>query len=149
MIGKILLTFHLCASLVWVGAVFMGSFIDWPASKESMKEGKFPFKFVIGQAKRVFYSVYAGIILLWVTGIGLILLHPPQSTQETVMIGIKVFALVIMTVFTLYGTFFTWPKMQVATHEEAFELYKYYMYRAITVFFMGVIASVIGLWLYS
>lgn len=148
MLYNILLTFHLCASIVWVGSVFMGTFIDWPASRESVKKGHFPLQFIIGQAKRVFYSVYAGIVLLWVSGIGLMLLNPPQTSQETVMTGMKIFALFIMTSFTLYGTISTWPKMQFATHKEAYGMYKFYMYRATVTFIMGIIASVIGLWLY-
>jgi len=149
MLEKILLNAHLIASLTWVGAVFMGTFIDWPAAKETVKEGEFPFRFIVGQGRRVFYSVYFGIILLWTTGIGLVLVHPPQDTRAMWLLAIKVFALFLMTSFTLWGTFFTWPKLQVATHAEAFEHYKYYMYRAQGTFACGLIGSVVGLWVYS
>lgn len=148
MIYKILLTAHLVASLVWVGAVFMGSFIDFYAAKESVKEGAFPFRFIIGQGKRVFYSVYFGIFVLCTTGIGLTIHHPPQTRTEIFMLVVKMSALFLMTAFTLYGTFFTWPKIQLSTSEEAYELYKYYNYRAHAVFVLGIIASILGLWIY-
>ena len=54
MITKILLLNHLIASIVWVGSVFMGAFIDWPSAKKSVPRGQFPFKFIVGQGRRVF-----------------------------------------------------------------------------------------------
>ncbi len=148
MLHKFFLTMHLIASLVWVGAVFMGSFIDWPAAKETVKSGEFPFRFMIGQGRRVFYSVYFGIFILWFSGIGLMMVNPPSGSRAIAMLSIKVFALFLMTAFTLWGTFKTWPNLQLATHEEAFNHYKFYTYRAKAVFVLGMMASIMGLWLY-
>lgn len=147
MLKIILINIHVIASIVWVGSVFMGTFIDWPAAKASVKPGKFPFQFIIGQGRRVFYSVYFGILILWVSGIALLIVAPPQETLKVILAIIKIVCLLFMTGFTLYGTLRTWPKMQLATHEEAFHHYKYYMYRAVGTFSFGIIASLAGLWI--
>jgi len=139
---------HLIASLVWVGSVFMGTFIDWQAAKDSVQEGKFPFRFIVGQGKRVYYSVYFGIILLWTSGLILIFLNPPILSKDWILLLIKIMALITMTGMTLHGTFSTWPKLQLATHKEAFVLYKFYLFKAKITFTCGIIASVVGLWLY-
>jgi len=145
---RILKNIHLVATIIWVGAVYMGAFIDWPAARESMAKGKFPFKFIVGQGTKVFYSVYTGITLLWISGIGLLILTPIDSKKQIFMIAIKIFCLLIMTSFTLYGTLSTWPKLQLATNHEAFSIYKNYIIRAIVTFTCGIIGSVIGLNLY-
>ena len=142
---RILKNIHLVATIIWVGAVYMGAFIDWPSARESMAKGKFPFKFIVGQGTKVFYSVYTGIFLLWFSGISLLIIKPIESKTQILMVAVKVFCLLIMTLFTLYGTVFTWPKLQLATNEEAFRIYKYYIIRAICTFVCGIIASLIGL----
>ncbi|MEL6863509.1 MAG: hypothetical protein AAFP19_03775 [Bacteroidota bacterium] len=148
MLHSIFLTLHLTAGMIWVGSVFMGAFIDWPTARNSVKEGDFPFRFIVGQGSRVFYSVYSGMAMLWFSGFVLTFLNPPQTTREIFMIGMKIIALAFMSGFTMYGTFSTWPKMQLATHKEAYDYYKFYHYRAIGTFLFGIIASVLGLWLY-
>ena len=148
MLGSIFLTVHLVSAILWVGSVYMGTFFDWPSARESVKEGEFPFRFIVGQGRRIFYSVYMAISFLWITGAGLVMLNPPQDSRTTMMLVAKGICLFLMTAFTMYGTFSTWPKLQLATHAEAHEYYKYYMYRALGTFFCGVIASVLGLWLY-
>jgi len=148
MLKVIFLNIHLFATIVWVGSVFMGTFVDWPAAKKTVSNGEFPFKFIVGQGSRVFLYVYIGIFFLWSSGIGLVVLHPPQTRREIVMISIKALALIIMTGFTMYGTFSTWRKLQVATHHEAYHHYKFYMRRAVGTFLCGSLASLIGLWIY-
>lgn len=149
MLPKIFLVNHMIASIVWVGAVYMGAFIDWPAAKKTVPDGKFPFKFIVNQGKGVFFGVYFGIILLWVSGIGLTITTPITSRAQMILIGFKMFCLLVMTLFTMYGTFFSWRKLQLATHEEAFAIYKYYMIRAYTTFTCGIAASVMGLFIHS
>jgi len=145
-IERILLSIHLIAGMVWVGSVFMGTFIDWPSARQSVKTGNFPFRFIIGQGRRVFYSVYFGIIVLWISGTALVVVHPPELPFQYSLLIVKAIALFLMTAFTLYGTFFTWPKMQLATHKEAFALYKYYMYRAVGTFSCGILAALCTVW---
>jgi uncharacterized membrane protein len=144
-ISKVFLVNHLIASIVWVGAVYMGAFIDWPAAQKSVPRGQFPFRFIIGQGRGVFFSVYFAIFLLWVSGFGMILTGPPLNKVQFILAGVKIGCLSVMTLFTMYGTFFSWKKIQLATHEEAFRIYKYYMYRAYTTFSCGIIASVVGI----
>ena len=148
LIEKILLSIHLVAGVVWVGAVFMGAFIDWPAAKESVDDTKFPFRFMIGQGRRVFYSVYFGILQLWISGIGLYIVNPPQNNLEIMLLTGKTICLLLMTAFTMYGTLVTWPKIQLATHKEAFKLHKYYNYRAYGTFVFGISAALLTLWYY-
>lgn len=143
---QIILTGHLVASTVWVGAVFMGTFIDWPSARASVPERRFPFRFIVGQGRRVFYSVYSGITILWVTGLALVVLRPPTTGWELSAVLFKVAALFFMTAFTLYGTLRTWPKLQLATDEEAYHHYKFYMYRAVGTFTFGLLAAIAGLW---
>ena len=145
---KILLSIHLVAGVVWGGSVFMGAFIDWPAAKESVEENKFPFKFVIGQGRRVFYSVYFGIFQLWGSGIGLFIVNPPQNKLENILFFLRVMCLFFMTSFTLYGTFVTWPKIQLSTNREAFRLHRFYNYRAYGTFVFAISASLLTLWYY-
>jgi len=148
MLYEIMLTGHLIPCIVWIGSVFMGTYIDWPSARNSVKEGEFPFKFIIGQGSRVYFSVYFGITVLLITGIGLVYHHPPQTDKEYYMLAVKALCWLLMTLSTLYGTFSTWPKIQLATSEEAYEHYKWYMYRSQAVFILGIIAAVFGLWLY-
>ncbi len=148
MIEKIILSIHLVAGIVWIGSVFMGTFIDWPTAKESVGKGKFPFRFIVGQGRRVFYSVYFGIIQLWGSGIALYIVLPPKDKTEMILLISRVICLSFMTLFTLYGTFFTWPKMQLATNKEAFHYYRYYKNRAIGTFSFGIIGAVLTLWSY-
>lgn len=147
MLSKIFLVNHLIAAIVWVGAVYMGAFIDWPAAKASVPKRNFPFRFIVGQGTKVFYSVYFGIFLLWTSSIGLICTTTFHARWQLAILGVKLLCLLIMTLFTLYGTFFTWRKLQLSTHEEAFATYKYYMLRAYTTFSCGIAASVLGLFL--
>ncbi len=148
MVEKIILSIHLVAGIVWVGSVFMGTFIDWPTAKETVDRGQFPFRFIVGQGKRVFYSVYFGIIQLWGSGIALFIVHPPETSAQSIMLAGKVMCLFFMTAFTLYGSFVTWPKMQLATHQEAFQYYKHYKNRAIGTFTFGILGALLTLWSY-
>ena len=47
-----LLIIHLTSAIVWVGAVFMGTFIDWPVIRAA-SGGRFPIDFIVGQGVRV------------------------------------------------------------------------------------------------
>ncbi len=145
---KIILSIHLVAGITWIGSVFMGAFIDWPSAKESMPENEFPFRFIIGQAKRDFYSVYFAITMLWSSSIALFIVHPPQSKAQIIMVSLKGLCLFLMTVFTLHGTFDTWPKLQLATNKEAFKHYKFYMLKAYGTFSFGIIGALLTLWSY-
>lgn len=146
---KILLSIHVVASILWVGAVYMGAAIDWPAAKNSVPKTKFPFKFIIGQGTRVFYSVYIGITLLWVSGIGLTVITIPVTERDIVILCLKLFCLLTMTVLTLYGTFFTWPKLQTSLDQEANKKYKNYIFRAYITLISGIIAAILGVNLYN
>ncbi len=146
MLEKIILSIHLVAGIVWIGSVFMGTFIDWPSAKESVQKGRFPFRFIIGQGKRVYYSVYFGIFQLWVSGTMLTIVHPPQGNVEMTLFLLRIMCLSIMTLFTLYGTFVTWPKIQLATSNEAFQYYKDYKNRAVGTFVCGIVGAVLTLW---
>lgn len=149
MLSTIFLVNHMIASVIWVGAVYMGAFIDWPAAKESMPDKEtFPFRFIVGQGKKVFISVYFGIFLLWASSIGLVIVTDFHSKWQILMVGIKLLCLLIMTLFTMYGTFFTWRKLQLATHHEAFAMYRYYMVRAYITFSCGLLSSVLGVFVH-
>ena len=138
------LNMHLIAAILWIGAVYMGAVIDWPAARKSVPRGKFPFKFIIGQGTRVFYSVYTGIILLWVSGVGLTVLAPPLARRAIVLLVVKIFLLSLMTTLTMYGTFKTWPKIQFALDEEATKKYTNYIIRAYITLVSGLIATILG-----
>lgn len=135
---------HLVSAIVWVGSVFMGTFVDWPAIRESMDGGRFPFHFIVGQGRRVFVAVYVGITSQIVSGVGLVSLRPPETTQQLVMLSIKGMALAFMVGATVYGTLVTWRKLQFATHAEAFRHYRVYMLRAMGTFVCGIVGSVLG-----
>lgn len=138
-----LVILHLTSAIVWVGAVFMGTFIDWPVVRATTN-GRFPFDFIVGQGVRVGPAVYVGIVSQVVSGIGLVLLKPPQTRQDAVMLGVKGLCLAWMAGSTIYGTLKTWPKLIFAIDEEAFRLYRVYMVRASITFMCGIVAAVIG-----
>ncbi|MBU2902978.1 hypothetical protein [Maribacter dokdonensis] len=147
MVRIILVNIHVIAAIVWVGAVFMGAFVDWPAIKESMKNKQFPYEFIIGQGKRVFISVYTAITLLWTTGLALVVLQPPNNSTGIILLIIKTLSLLLMTLFTLHGTLSSWPKLQTSTDSEAFKIYEFYIKKAYGTFVFGIIASLSGLML--
>jgi hypothetical protein len=134
---------HLTSAMVWVGAVFMGTFVDWPVVRASAN-GRFPFEFIIGQGVKVGPAVYVGIVSQLVSAAGLVALKPPQTRQDVIMLGVKALCLAFMTGSTIYGTLKTWPKLVFALDEDAFRLYRVYMVRASITFTCGIIAAVIG-----
>jgi uncharacterized membrane protein len=137
---------HIIPSIIWIGSVYMGTFIDWPVCKDINEKGRFPYNFIVGQGKKVYYSVYLGIILLWCSGIALIFLSPTDwSVRRIVLIIIKTICLSLMTGFTLYGTLVTWPKLQLSTNDEAYKYYRQYMRRATGTFVLGIIATITGI----
>jgi hypothetical protein len=138
-----LVILHLTSAIVWVGAVFMGTFIDWPVSRAAAN-GKFPFDFIIWQGVKVAPAVYVGVVSQMVSSIGLVLLKPPQTRQDAIMLGVKGLCLAFMAGSTIYGSFRTWPKLMFAIDEEAFRLYRVYMVRASITFTCGIVAAVIG-----
>ncbi len=140
----ILLIIHVVAAITWVGAVFMNTFIDWPSARRSVPDGQFPFRFIMEQGKRVFYAVYTGIAFTWVSGIGLIVLKPPQTSDALLMVGGKLALLLLMTGITLYGTFSSWHKLQTSTHTEALQRHRPYIFRSRAIYVLGIIASVVG-----
>jgi len=135
---------HAVAASVWVGAVFMGAIIDWPAARASVEPQHFPFGFIVGQGHRVFTYVYSGIALVFVSGAALLWLKPPESPAALALVALKGFALLVMTANTLYGSLRTWPTLQFASHREAQGLYRGYMLRAYITFGAGVLGIALG-----
>ena len=138
-----LMILHITSAIVWVGAVFMGTFVDWPASRMATN-GKFPFDFIVWQGIKVAPAVYVGIVSQVVSAIGLVILKPPQTRQQVLMLGVKSLCLAWMAGSTIYGTRRTWPKLQFATNDDAFRLYRVYMVRASITFVCGIVAAVVG-----
>jgi hypothetical protein len=138
-----LVIIHLTSAIVWVGAVFMGTFIDWPVIRAATN-GRFPFEFIVGQGVRVAPAVYVGIVSQLVSAAGLVLLRPPETAQQAILLGVKGLCLAFMAGSTIYGTFRTWPKLMFAIDEDAFRLYRVYMVRASITFVCGIAAAVIG-----
>ncbi len=147
MLTTILVAVHIVNSALWVGAVFMGSFIDPPALRLSTEHQSFKTSFIVAQGARVFPWVYTAMTLIFLTGIILTWLHPPQTTFEITLLIAKFLALAIMAGNTLYGTFVTWPKMQFATSEEVPVLWKPYLIRAYITLGCGIFAFIIGVML--
>lgn len=144
-IERVLLIFHLTASIIWIGAVFMGSFIDYPVLKRIAVEKRFPFDFIVGQGTRVFGAVYFGAASMVFSSIGLVWLHPPTDSMSWSLLGVKTLALAFMVGSTMYGTFRSWPKIQFATDQEAYAIYARYNLRANIVFVVGIAGAVCGL----
>jgi hypothetical protein len=139
-----LVILHLTSAIVWVGAVFMGTFVDWPVIRTATTNGRFPFDFIIGQGVKVGPAVYVGIISQLISATGLAIIKPPQTWQDAAMLGVKGLCLAWMAGSTIYGTLRTWPKLIFAIDEDAFRLYKVYMVRASITFACGIVAAVIG-----
>jgi uncharacterized membrane protein len=135
---------HAVSAAMWVGAVFMASLIDWPVIRSQTPRGQFPFGFLVAQGQRIFPWIYLAIVLLWVSGVGLVILHGPLDTAGWVLLALKVVSLAFMTGSTVYGTLSSWPKIQFATDEEAFELYRVYLIRAYITFACGLVGVVAG-----
>ena len=144
LLTHILLAVHGVNSALWVGAVFMGSIIDPPALKNSAGKQSFLANFIIEQGIHVFPWVYAAMSLIFLTGLSLTWLHPPQNTIQLVLVIAKFIALGIMAGNTLYGTFVTWPKIQFATMEEIPVLWKPYLIRAYITLACGIVGFILG-----
>ena len=145
MLTHILVAVHVVNSALWVGAVFMGSVIDPPALKNSADgQQSFLVNFIVVQGARVFPWVYTAMSLIFLTGIIMTWLHPPQTTFELILVIAKFVALGIMAGNTLYGTFVTWPKIQFATIEEVPLLWRPYLIRAHITLACGIAAFIMG-----
>ena len=140
----VLTAVHVINSALWVGAVFMGAIIDPPALRRSANGHAFLMNFIIEQGIRVFPWVYTAMSLIFLTGIALIWLHPPQTTYQVVLLVLKFIALAVMAGNTLYGTLVTWPKMQFATPDEIPELWRPYLIRAYVTLACGIFAFALG-----
>lgn len=140
-----LLIAHVIAAMMWTGAVFMAAFVDWPALKKEYSDGDFPFETVVGQGVGVFPWVYTAITIMVLTSIGLTWLHWPSDTEGLVLLAVKTVSLSFMVGSTVYGTLRSWPKLQFATNEEAFQLYGRYILRAYIIFGCGVAGHVAGI----
>lgn len=140
----VLVAVHVVNSALWVGAVFMGSIIDPPALRRSADRPSFLANFIITQGATVFPWVYAAMASIFLTGIVLVWLHPPQSAFAGVVLAAKFVALGIMAGNTLYGTFVTWPKIQFATSDEVPVLWKAYLTRAYVTLGCGIFAFIMG-----
>ncbi len=147
LLTTILVAVHVVNSALWVGAVFMGSVIDPPALRRSSETQTFLTNFIVAQGNRVFPWVYTAMTLIFLTGILLTWLHPPQSTFQLVLIMTKFTALGVMAGNTLYGTLITWPKIQFATIEEIPILWKPYLVRAYVTLGCGIFAFILGVML--
>lgn len=143
-VPDILMMIHILSAILWIGAVFMGSVIDWPAIRSQFNDGKFPFRFIVGQGSRVFPWVYVGILSQIVSGIGLVFYYPPATGAESAVLALKTACLVTMTGLTMYGTFSTWPKLQVSTDGEAFVRYRFYILRAYVTCSAGMVGAAAG-----
>lgn len=146
-IERVLLIFHLTASIIWIGAVFMGSYIDYPVLKQIAPDKRFPFNFIVGQGHRVVGPVYFGAVSMVGSSIGLVWLHPPADSMAWTLLAVKTLALSFMVGSTIYGSLRTWPKIQFATDAEAYALYARYNLRANIVFVVGIAGAVCGLFL--
>ncbi len=147
MLTTILLAVHVVNSALWVGAVFMGSFIDPPALRLSTERQSLRTNFIVAQGARVFPWVYSAMTLIFLTGIILTWMYPPRTPFEITLIVAKFLALAVMAGNTIYGTFVTWPKMQFATSEEIPVLWKPYLIRAYITLGCGIFAFIIGVML--
>jgi hypothetical protein len=142
---NILLAAHIVSAAMWVGAVFMGAFIDPPALRGAGSPG-FLVNFIVAQGVGVFVWVYLAMTTIFVTGLLLVWLHPPQSTFQVTVLVLKGVALAVMAGNTLYGSLVTWPKIQFASAEEAPILWRPYLIRAYITFGCGVLGIILGVW---
>ena len=140
----ILIAVHAVSAAMWVGAVFMGVWIDPPALRQSAESPWFLVSFIVAQGVRVFFWVYLSMITIFVTGALLIWLHPPQTAVQVTLLALKGVALAVMAGNTLYGSLVTWPKMQFATPDEVLVLWRPYLIRAYITFGCGVLGIILG-----
>lgn len=143
-VTKVLIAIHTVSAAMWVGAVFMGAFIDPPALRASADSPWFLVNFIIGQATRVFLWVYMAMVAILLTGAVLIWLHPPQTSFQLALLTLKGVALAVMAGNTLYGTLVTWPKIQFADPAEVAVLWRPYLIRAYITFGCGVLGFILG-----
>ena len=131
---------HAVSAAMWVGVCSWPP-DRWPVIRSQTPRGQFPFGFLRAEDLSL---IYLAIGLLWVSGVGLVILHGPLDTTGWVLLALKVVSLAFMTGSTVYGTLSSWPKIQFATDEEAFELYRVYLIRAYITFACGLVGVVAG-----
>ena len=143
-VQHILIAFHIIASALWVGGVFMNAFTVWPTARDLQMGKGFPLEFLAMESKRIAPWLYVGAATILVSGIILIGLHPPQEPLEFWLVSAKGVAFAIMIGNTLYGTLVTWPAPQFSTSNEAWKLWRGYGIRAYITFGCGIVAFVMG-----
>jgi len=143
-VTKVLIAIHTVSAAMWVGAVFMGAFIDPPALRQSANSSEFLVNFIIAQAIHIFRWVYLSMSTILVTGVLLIWLHPPQTAFQVTLLTLKGVALAVMAGNTIYGSVVTWPQIQFAEPEEVPALWQPYKIRAYVTFGCGVLGFILG-----
>ena len=143
-VTNILVSLHVIASALWVGAVFMGSIIDPPALKMSTDQRSFVTNFITAQGIRIFPWVYFAMSTIFITGIMLTWLYPPINSAELLILSVKFVALLVMAGNTIYGTLVTWPQIQFATDDEVAILWKPYLIRAYITLAAGLVSIALG-----
>ncbi len=143
-VTNILIAIHTVSAAMWVGAVFMGAFIDPPALRQSATSPEFLVNFIIAQAIQIFRWVYLSMSTILVTGLLLIWLHPPQSAFQVTLLALKGATLAVMVGNTIYGSIVTWPKIQFADPDEVPALWQPYKIRAYITFGCGVLGFILG-----
>jgi len=140
----VLIAIHTVSAAMWVGAVFMGAFIDPPALRQSATSPEFLVNFIIAQAIHIFRWVYLAMGTILVTGVLLIWLHPPQTAFQVTLLTLKGVALAVMAGNTIYGSVVTWPQIQFADPAEVPALWQPYKIRAYITFGCGVLGVILG-----
>lgn len=143
-VTKVLIAIHTVSSAMWVGAVFMGAFIDPPALRQSATTANFLVNFIVAQAIQIFRWVYLAMGTILVTGLLLLWLHPPQSAFQVTLLALKGVALSVMAGNTIYGSLVTWPQIQFADPSEVPTLWQPYKIRAYITFGCGVLGFILG-----
>ncbi len=136
---------HVVSGSVWLGAVFMASFIDWPTIKSCSRQDKFPFEFVVRHGQRVLPAVYSAIVLLIITSVALVWIVKPSGNAAWGLLAVKGVAFSFMVGSTVYGSVVAWPRLQFANDTEAYAIYTAYINRARLVTVCGVVCTVLGL----
>ena len=138
---------HLIASALWVGGVFMNTFIVWPTARDVLGGKGFPLDFLAMEGKRIAPWLYTAAAIIVTSGFMLLWLRPPEHRWEWWLISAKILAFLVMTANTLYGTLVTWPVLQFSTPDEAWRLWRGYGIRAFVTFGCGIAAFLMGVML--
>jgi len=110
---SILLALHILAVVIWVGGMFFAYNALRPAAAESLEP---PLRLTLWVAtfRKFFPWVWLSVIIIFVSGMGMMLSLPKAPTHIVIMAGLGI----LMMIIFILVYFVPYPRLKNAVHKE-------------------------------